>query len=49
MLEKETEKRKEGIRKAMTEEVRRQYCIDEEANGQIRLDNVVVSVVGRKS
>jgi ubiquinone/menaquinone biosynthesis C-methylase UbiE len=49
MLEKETEKRKEGIRNAITEEARRQYSISEEDNGQIRLDSEVVSVVGRKS
>jgi ubiquinone/menaquinone biosynthesis C-methylase UbiE len=49
MLEKEPEKRKEGIRNAIIEEVRKQYSINDEDNGQIRLDNKVVSVVGRKS
>jgi hypothetical protein len=49
MLEQETEKRKEGIRNAITEEVRKQYSINEEDNAQIRLDNEVVSVAGRKS
>nr|MBA3978402.1 hypothetical protein [Nitrosopumilus sp.] len=49
LLANETEKRKEEIWNAVTEEVARRYYIDDGSNGSmIRMNNECIIIVGRK-
>jgi enediyne biosynthesis protein CalE5 len=53
LLANETEKRKEEIWKAVTEEVARRYCIDDDddynsTGSVVRMDNECIIIVGRK-
>src|SRR5215212_3095586 len=52
LLSNETEKRKEEIWKAVTEEVARRYYIDDDDNNRtgsaVRMDNECIIIVGRK-
>jgi hypothetical protein len=51
LLANETEKRKEEIWKAVTEEVARRYYIDDDNNSTgsvVRMDNECIIIVGRK-
>jgi hypothetical protein len=52
LLANETEKTKEEIWKAVTEEVARRYYIDDDDNNRtgsaVRMDNECIIIVGRK-